>query len=94
MNEPTIIDLYTDASGDTWHILQREGGSLSLYYTHPDLPGQYVVFDPPEWYTSDATRRAVIARLRQMHDAIEMLLGTVAADEAAAQAVIRRAQYG
>jgi hypothetical protein len=87
MSEARITDLHTDASGDTWHILQREDGSISLYRTHPDLAGQYIFFSTPEWYAPDATKQAIIARLRRMHDAIELLLQAVATDEAATRGV-------
>lgn len=40
MNTP-----FTDSKQRTWHILEREDGSVSIYYTTTDSPEHNVVYD-------------------------------------------------
>lgn len=40
MNTP-----FTDSKKRTWHILEREDGSISVYYTTADSPAHNIVYD-------------------------------------------------
>jgi hypothetical protein len=48
-----MSELLTDSHGRTWHALEREGGSISLYYTRAGSAAHYVV-----WDSLDAPKRA------------------------------------
>ena len=42
---PIVGRAITDSNGATWYVMQREDWSICIYYTLPDSPGQYVVWD-------------------------------------------------
>jgi hypothetical protein len=37
--------LHTDTQGRTWHVLERDGGSISVYYTREAAVAHFVVWD-------------------------------------------------
>ena len=37
--------MYTDKQNRTWHIMERDDGSICIYYTYSDLPCHFVVYD-------------------------------------------------
>ena len=39
--------LYTDRQGRTWHIMERESGSISIYYTVQTDSCHWVVWESP-----------------------------------------------
>lgn len=45
INRDDAGNYLTDSQGRTWHIMERDGGSISVYYTLPDSPAHYIVFD-------------------------------------------------
>lgn len=57
LTKPTQLD----SQDRTWHVLERDGGSVTVYYTRPDVSAHFVVFD-----TLDSTtdQQAEIDRLR------------------------------
>lgn len=58
--------LYTDEQGMTWNILQREGGSISLYGTRPEVMGHYVIHDTLDNKPPSPQAIKVINKLSQM----------------------------
>lgn len=37
--------MYTDKQGRTWYIMERDDGSISIYYTQPNVDLHFVVYD-------------------------------------------------
>lgn len=37
-----------DKQGRSWHVGERESGSISVFYTRPEVNGHYVVYDTSE----------------------------------------------
>ena len=37
--------IFTDKQKRTWHLMERDDNSIVLYYTLPDSPGHWVVWD-------------------------------------------------
>ena len=35
----------TDSQGRTWHVMERDDGSICVYYTLPDTAVHFVVYD-------------------------------------------------
>ena len=73
-----ITDLHTDADGYTWHILQREGGSVCLYATLPHQTCHFVAFDTYDGKAPSATAQGVMAQLYETRGAIGLLLEATA----------------
>lgn len=73
----TITDLYTE-NNTTWHILQRDGGSVCLYCTHPGVSAHFVVYDTVDGAPPNAWAQSKIDDLANMHSAIGALLAQVA----------------
>lgn len=69
--------LYTDESGHTWNILIREGGTISLYATGPDIPGHGVAFDTYNRQPPSDFARGIISRLSEMAEGINALIAAV-----------------
>ena len=44
-NAKRITPIKTDGKGREWFLLEREDGSVSIYWTNDDSPGHYVAFD-------------------------------------------------
>ena len=55
---------HTDSQGRTWHALEREGGSISIYYTRASSAAHYVVFDSLEGLAAHEDLRRENERLR------------------------------
>lgn len=55
--------LITDSKQRTWHVMEREGGSVSIYYTKPDCQAHFVVWDELDMQDTP-TRSAEIERLQ------------------------------
>ena len=56
---------FTDRQMRTWHVMEREGGSICIYYTKPANAGHFVVWDSldanPSGLTSASTRPGDLA---------------------------------
>lgn len=68
-------DIYTDEQDRTWHICCRDGGSVSLFATHPSISsGHYVVWDSLDKQPPDEAAQFVIIELLDMAEGINLLL--------------------
>jgi hypothetical protein len=62
--------------GQSANIMLRGGGSVSLYFTHP-YNCHAVIYDTIGMATPNPTALAVIDRLKEMKEGIEVLLATL-----------------
>lgn len=69
-----ITDLHTDEDGYTWHICHREGGSMSLYATHPQSMVHHVIYDTLDNRPPNEKAQAILARLQETAGEITALL--------------------
>mgnify|MGYP001572810901 FL=1 len=65
-----MTDLLTDSQGRTWHALEREGGSVVLYYTREGSVAHFVVWDSLD--DVDNSRNAK-KRIEKLHDEVDRL---------------------
>lgn len=74
-------DIYTDKDGRKWDLLEREGGSLSLYTRDVPYVAVGVVYDTcaPVVYFPDRADE-MMADMREIYLAIGKLLESVSAD--------------
>ena len=72
---------HTDSQGRTWHALEREGGSISIYYTRAGSAAHYVVFDSLEGLAAHEDLRRENERLRAAIRLATEYLRTIAHDE-------------
>jgi hypothetical protein len=66
--------LYTDVMGNTWNLLIRQGGSVSLYATQHGVGTHYVVYDSLDDLQPNYTARSIISRLSDTAEGINALL--------------------
>lgn len=56
--------MYTDKNGRTWHIMERDDGSICVYYTRSNYPAHFVVYD-----TDDKIERKLIVMQPSLNNA-------------------------
>lgn len=56
------VTMYTDRQGRTWHIMERDGGSICVYYTIPGAVAHFVVYD-----TLDSNERKPIVLQKSLN---------------------------
>jgi len=66
--------LFTDAIGQTWNILIRQGGSISLYATAPGVFGHGVAFDTLDGKPPSPYAQQIINQLAERAEGINALL--------------------
>lgn len=73
ITEQRTLHIATDTEGRTWRVLQREDGSLSVYYTRPGGPTHWVVYDTLDARGAElrAEQRGAQAERQRVHVAIE-----------------------
>ena len=72
--ETRSTKLFTDAQGRSWHILQREGGSVCLYYTLEWEPVHFVNWDSLDGKSLgevDDEMKPILARIHNLSSATQ-----------------------
>lgn len=77
MDEYNITEVYTDEHGYAYHILQREGGSVSFSASRKGESVVYVIYDSLDNEPPTAAAQVHLARLAKMGEAIKALLSKV-----------------
>jgi len=67
-------DLYTDERGRSWHMIQREGGSISFYHTIPRVDIHFVMYDTLDNEPPSVAVQVELEKLTRLRAAIDALL--------------------
>ena len=92
--EPRVLHVATDRAGRVWRVLEREGGSISVYYTKDGSAAHWVVYDSLDAGQAEirAEQRGAEAERQRIREKIEAMADND--DISPAQAVkLRRMLY-